>query len=374
MSGVLVAGAILGYQSLSRSGEESKERKAKAKAKAVPTRSELYADAAARLAADDARREDALAAVLSGRAQAGEFDASLIAEALARTAAFLDAPGSGGGLAAVRASFVVVVGLGGVGSHCVSALARSGVGRIRVIDFDQVSLSSLNRHALATLADVGTSKVGCVARRLAAAVPWIRVQQRGVKFDLSVADALLGPWGEPRFPGGKDMRVPRRREEEDVEATWEWETKMPDFVVDAIDNIDTKVDLLAYCATHGIPVVSAMGAGCKSDPTRLLVADVSRGTDDPLARSTRRRLRLRGVDPALVHMVYSAEPVTGREAEGKARLLPLPDEEFDKGQVGELAVLPNFRARILPVIGTLPAVFGYAVANHVILEISGMWH
>lgn len=116
-------------------------------------------------------------------------------------------------------------------------LVRSGVGRIRLIDFDQVTLSSLNRHAVANLEDVGTPKVQCLQKALSAVAPWVDIEIRNDLWKMEVAEALLA--GNPTY------------------------------VVDAIDNIDTKVDLLYYCKTNNIPVISSMGAGCKSDPTRV---------------------------------------------------------------------------------------------------------
>jgi len=112
-----------------------------------------------------------------------------------------------------------------------------------------------------------------------------------------------------------------------------------------------------------------MGAGCKSDPTKIFIGDISTSTDDPLSKSTRRKLRLLGVKEG-IPVVFSTE----KPGPGKAQLLPLPEEEFAKGSVGELGVLPDFRVRILPVLGTMPAIFGLAVANHVILEITGYPH
>ena len=238
---------------------------------------------------------------------------------------------------------MIVVGCGGVGSHCASALARSGVFRLRLIDFDQVTLSSLNRHAVATLADVGTPKVSCLRRHLQQITPWVEYDLRNELFATPAADRLLGPWN------ASDRRKDGRT---------------PDFVVDAIDNIDSKVALLAYCHEKGLKVISSMGAGCKSDPTRLFVGDISTSTEDPLSRSTRRRLRALGIASGLP-VVYSTE----KPGPGKASLLPLSEEEFQKGSVGDLGVLPDFRVRILPVLGTMPAVFGYAVANYVILQI-----
>ncbi|KAL1882032.1 hypothetical protein VTK73DRAFT_2746 [Phialemonium thermophilum] len=287
----------------------------------------------------NADAEDVRNAALARRAQAGDFDEELILEQLARNRAFLTPTG----LDRLRGAFVIVVGCGGVGSHCAAALARSGVGRLRLVDFDQVTLSSLNRHSVATLADVGLPKVQCLHRRLVAVTPWVAFDLRLEKFDADSAPRLLGPWE------GGDLQKSR-----------------PDFVVDAIDNIDTKVQLLKFCHDHKLPVISSMGAGCKSDPTKIVVGDIGTSTDDGLSRATRRRLKLLGVTSG-IPVVYSVE----KAGPGKAELLPLPEEEFEKGQVGDLGVLPDFRVRILPVLGTMPAVFGYTLANHIILQISG---
>ena len=219
---------------------------------------------------------------------------------------------------------------------------------IRLIDFDQVTLSSLNRHAVATLADVGTPKVHCLRRRLERVVPWCHFDCRNEVFSADAAGRLLG---EGKGAGGEEV------------------ARKVDWVIDAIDNIDSKVALLNYCSDHKIKVISSMGAGCKSDPTRVHVGDISATIEDPLSRATRRRLRLEGVASG-IPCVFSTE----KPGPGKAQLLPLPDEEFQKGDVGELGILPDFRIRILPVLGTMPAVFGLAAANHVILEVTGYPH
>ncbi len=262
----------------------------------------------------------------------------LILEQLARNRVFLKDEG----LSKLRKAFVIVVGCGGVGSHAAAALARSGCGKLRLIDFDQVTLSSLNRHAVATLADVGTPKVLCLRKRLEQVTPWTHFECRNELFGEKTADAQLSAW--------KDGQK-------------------PDYVIDAIDNIASKVALLHYCHTNKIPVISSMGAGCKSDPTRVFIGDMSTSAEDPLSRSTRRRLRMLGVKDG-IPVVFSSE----KTGPGKAQLLPLPDDEFEKGAVHELGVLQDFRVRILPVLGTMPAVFGLCVANHVMLEISGYPH
>ncbi|CZR63751.1 related to E.coli molybdopterin-converting factor chlN [Phialocephala subalpina] len=332
VSGAVVAGAILGYQHVRRV-ERTEDLKRSIPALGAGDEGKLT-DWGVASTQSNLSKEDERSAKLAERARKGDYDDELILEQLARNRVFL----TDAGLQKLRSAFVIVVGCGGVGSHCTAALARSGVSRIRLIDFDQVTLSSLNRHAVATLADVGTPKVTCLKKRLQQITPWVHFDLCNELFAPSAADRLLAAW----------------------------EGRKPDFIIDAIDNIDSKVALLEYCYKNDLPVISSMGAGCKSDPTRIFVGDISASTDDPLSRSTRRRLRALGVASG-IPVVYSTE----KPGPGKAQLLPLPEEEFKKGSVGDLGVLPDFRVRILPVLGTMPAVFGYAIANHVILKISG---
>lgn len=334
LSGATVAALILGYQALER-----EERLTELKSSIpllVDDNDTIKLNSFGASSETSADGEDARNQALTRRAQAGDFDEGLILEQLARNRVFLTPQG----LQKLRDSFVVVVGCGGVGSHCTASLARSGVSRIRLIDFDQVTLSSLNRHAVATLADVGMPKVHCLQRRLMAIAPWVKFDLQQEKFDESVAARVLGPWGE--------------------------DERKPDFIVDAIDNIDTKVELLKYCYEQGLPVISAMGAGCKSDPTRIIVGDIGASTDDGLSRATRRQLKLQGITSG-IPVVFSTE----QGGQGKAELLPLPEDEFQRDSVGDLDVMPNFRIRILPVLGTMPAIFGLTTANHVILSITG---
>jgi tRNA threonylcarbamoyladenosine dehydratase len=263
---------------------------------------------------------------LSNREKRGHYDEELVLEQLARNRAFF----GDNGLNRIRNGFVIVVGAGGVGSWAATMLARSGVGatplaemwidvgRIRVIDFDQVTLSSLNRHASATLGTVGTPKATSLCSFLTTIAPFITYEPIIDLWTTETAETLL--------------------------------SGNPDYIIDAIDNIDTKVDLLAYCHQHNLKVISSMGSGCKSDPTRVQIGDISETIEDPLSRSTRRGLRAKGIEKG-VQVVFSTEKPT---KEG-ARLLPLPDEEFAKGKVDELSSLPNFRVRILPVVGMSPS-------------------
>ncbi|KAJ1556469.1 hypothetical protein HK405_002009 [Cladochytrium tenue] len=269
-----------------------------------------------------------------------------VREQLARNYAFLGEES----MAKVRGAFVVVVGVGGVGSHAAHMLARSGVQvsywtnpilqravyanlimplqRLRLVDFDQVTLSSLNRHAVAKLEDVGTPKVACIARRLKEVAPNLVIEMETALFDMAAASRLLA---------GK-----------------------PDFVLDCIDNIETKADLIDYCVKNGIRVLASMGAGAKADPSRIQIADISETFEDPLARVTRRGLRLRGIEKG-VPVVYSIEKPNS------VKLLPLDEAKVDDAH--EFSVLPNFRSRYL--LGTLPALFGCTMASFVVTELAG---
>ncbi|KAM5545961.1 hypothetical protein V8D89_000087 [Ganoderma adspersum] len=256
-----------------------------------------------------------------------EYDEELVREQLARNYAFFGDEG----MARIRKSTVVIVGCGGVGSWAAVMLARSGVKKLRLVDFDQVTLSSLNRHATAVLADVGIPKVKCIERSL---------KQISRVIDI-------------------DPRIELWRKETGGELL-----EGADWVIDAIDNITTKVDLLKYCHDNGIKVFSSMGSGAKCDATRIQISDISFTMYDPLARSVRRRLRLEGVSSG-IPVVYSTE------VPGEVKLLPLPEEEFQKGNVKELGVFDDFRVRILPVLGPLPAIFGLNIATYILCELAG---
>ncbi|KIK68234.1 hypothetical protein GYMLUDRAFT_35612, partial [Collybiopsis luxurians FD-317 M1] len=258
---------------------------------------------------------------------ASSYDEDLIREQLARNYAFFGDEG----MKRIRGGTVVIVGCGGVGSWAAVMLARSGVANLRLVDFDYVTLSSLNRHATALLEDVGTPKVKCIEKTLKSIAKWVEV------------DARIDIWRK-----------------EDGGALLEG----ADWVIDAIDNIQTKVDLLKYCHENGIKIFASMGAGAKCDPTRVQISDISYTIYDPLARSVRRRLRLLGVSSG-IPVVYSTE------VPGDVKLLPLDEEEFKKGPVKELGVFDDFRVRILPVLGPLPSIFGLHIATYILCELAG---
>ena len=161
-------------------------------------------------------------------------------------------------------SQVTVFGLGGVGSYAVESLARSAVGCLTIVDFDDVCVTNVNRQLQAFPATAGQSKAELLAERVRSINPDAEVDAVQAFYDPETSDALLSP--------------------------------RPDFVIDAIDNVTAKLHLLATCLKQGIPVVSVAGAGAKIDPTMVQVADLSKTRVDPLARVVRRELSRRGFD------------------------------------------------------------------------------
>ncbi|XP_030952913.1 tRNA threonylcarbamoyladenosine dehydratase-like [Quercus lobata] len=233
----------------------------------------------------------------------------------------------------VTASYVVVIGLGGVGSHAASMLLRSGVGRLLLVDFDQVSLSSLNRHAVATRADVGIPKAQCLKEHFLSIFPECHIDAKVLLYDASSEEEIL--------------------------------SGNPDFVLDCIDNIDTKVALLAACVRRGLKVLSATGAGARADPTRIRVADLKESTNDPLSRAVRHRLRRdHGIDGG-IPVVFSLE-------KPKAKLLPFKGASGEEENPSDYQIVPGFRVRIIPVLGTVPAIFGQVMASYVVTQLAGV--
>ncbi|XP_073139163.1 tRNA threonylcarbamoyladenosine dehydratase isoform X2 [Henckelia pumila] len=233
----------------------------------------------------------------------------------------------------VTSSYVVVIGLGGVGSHAASMLLRSGVGRLLLVDFDQVSVSSLNRHSVATREDVGTPKALCLKKHFAAIFPECHVDAKVLLYDSSSEDEIL--------------------------------SGHPDFVLDCIDNIDTKVSLLAACVRRGLKVLSATGAGARADPTRIRVADLKESINDPLSRAVRHRLkRDYGIEGG-ISVVFSLE-------KPKAKLLPFKGPSGEAENPSDYQIVPGFRVRIIPVLGTIPAIFGQVMASYVVTQLAGV--
>ncbi|XP_021891365.1 tRNA threonylcarbamoyladenosine dehydratase isoform X2 [Carica papaya] len=212
-------------------------------------------------------------------------------------------------------------------------LLRSGVGRLLLVDFDQVSLSSLNRHAVAMRADVGIPKAQCLKKHFSSIFPECQVDAKVLLYDSSSEDEIL--------------------------------SGNPDFVLDCIDNIDTKVALLAACVRRGLKVLSATGAGARVDPTRIRIADLRESTNDPLSRAVRHRLRKDYGIESGIPIVFSLE-------KPKARLLPFKGPTGEEENPSDYQIVPGFRVRIIPVLGTIPAIFGQVMASYVITQLAGL--
>jgi tRNA threonylcarbamoyladenosine dehydratase len=270
------------------------------------------------------------------------------------------------GMDSIQASNICIVGLGGVGSHAAIMLARGGVQKyLRLIDFDQVTLSSLNRHACATLKDVGIPKVICVQK---------------ICNDLGVlnVDALVAMYTEES--GHALLELPK----DDNGNTQRW-----DVVIDCIDDVPTKAALLTYCILNNIRVLSCMGAGGKSDMTRLHISDLRTASRDPLASKLRQRMkrtmekakmeangaRKTDVEPTTddpvnsyledmgkLSIIYTSEKTVMKLAE-------LTDEQKNQKDKTQFGTVDNFRIRILPVLGPLPAIMGQSLAAIALCEL-----
>ncbi len=285
-------------------------------------------------------------------------------EMLSRNSLYFE---SSNGMPDITNSCVLVVGLGGVGSHTAHMLARSGVKYLRLVDFDQVTLSSLNRHAVATLKDVGLPKVTVLCNHLRQICP----DERRL-----VLDPVVKMYTGDRERDGTMMDPP--------EGVKQW-----DMVIDAIDDVPTKANLISYCAKRDIRVISCMGAGGKADPTRVHISDLRSASRDPLATSVRQKLRLlakkeaklsgekitngSGVsnggwlscvdDDSKLAVVFSSEKVV-------AKLAAITDEQKEEG-MHNFGAVDNMRVRVLPVVGTMPAIMGQTLAAMALCELGG---
>lgn len=208
----------------------------------------------------------------------------------------------------LNASKVAVFGIGGVGSYVVEALVRSGIGSIDLIDSDTVDETNINRQLIATVETVGQDKVEVAKKRILSINP----------------DCRVGTFKIMYLPEHKDM--------------FDWSKY--DYVVDAVDNITAKLSLVEETSKAGTPIISAMGAGNKLDPTAFEVADIYSTSVCPLAKVMRRELKKRGIEKLKV--VYSKEE---------------PVKEQSMG-------------RIPSSIAFVPSVMGLIIAGEVIKDIS----
>ena len=225
------------------------------------------------------------------------------------------------GLKKLAAARIAVFGIGGVGGYAVEALIRSGVGAVDLIDDDKVCLTNINRQIIATHKTVGRYKVDVAAERIAEINPNAQVRTYKTFFMPDTAN--------------------------------QFNFSDYDYVIDAIDTVTGKIELVMQAEKAGVPVISAMGAGNKLDPTAFEVADIYKTSVCPLARVMRRELAKRGIKKLKV--VYSKEqPITpdnGLEQDCK---------EEGKGK----REIPGSTSFVPPVVG-------FIIAGEVVKDITG---
>jgi tRNA A37 threonylcarbamoyladenosine dehydratase len=230
------------------------------------------------------------------------------------------------GMNKLKDSRIALFGLGGVGSFAFEALVRSGVGYIQVTDFDKITSSNFNRQLLALHSSQGTQKVEVAKKRAEDINPDIIIKANADFFHIESADYLLP---------------------NDI-----------DYVIDAIDSVGPKTELLYQCSQKGIPVITSMGASARTDPSLVRMGSLWESTVCPLARAIRRNLRKRGVNTDIM-AVYSIEE----------SLNTYPPEEINERS--DISFERGRKRRVLPSMGILPGIIGLILANHVLLEVSG---
>ena len=217
----------------------------------------------------------------------------------------------------LAASHVAVLGLGGVGSWCAEALARSGVGALTLTDHDEVGLTNLNRQAQALVSTLGQPKALAMARRVKDIAPDCQVIARVEKYQAESREAFFSA----RY----------------------------DYVVDCIDLVSCKLDLIDTALGRGVPILSALGTGNKLDPTQFRIGDISKTEGCPLARVIRKELRARGI----LHHLVLWSPDAPRQPE--QREAPPPGRRSVPGSVA-----------------WVPSVAGLMLVGDVVLSLAGL--
>lgn len=185
------------------------------------------------------------------------------------------------GLDILRNSTVAILGIGGVGSFAVEALARSGVGKLILVDKDDVDITNVNRQLPALLSTVGQSKAELMKERIKDINPDCHVISLKMFYTEETAEQFF--------------------------------SYQPDYVVDASDTISYKIHLIKECLNRNISIISSMGAANKMDPTRLQIADIFKTHTDPIAKVIRTRLRKEGIRKGIPVVFSDESPIVIRE-------------------------------------------------------------
>ncbi len=239
------------------------------------------------------------------------------------------------GIARLKAARVAVFGIGGVGSYALEALARAGVGALDIVDSDAVSVSNINRQLIALDSTVGRLKTDVAKERVHDIDPTIVVNAYPLFF------------------------LPENAHLFDFSAY--------DYVVDAVDSVKAKLELVRLCDEAGTPIISCMGMGNKLDPTRIEVADIFKTSVCPLARVMRTNLKAMGIKHLKV--VYSKEPpIAPIPADGSSQTKE--DKSYDM-QSGANDNTQNVapRKQIPGSVSFVPSVAGLIMAGEVIKDI-----
>lgn len=245
---------------------------------------------------------------------------------------------------------VAVFGIGGVGGYVCEALARSGIGQIDLIDNDRVCYTNLNRQIIALHSTIGRYKVDVMADRIRDINPDCKVNVHKTFYlppeAKSIKELDASNKASDSVKNPDDAESPNALDDMDKKITGEkFDFASYDYVVDAIDTVTGKIGLITQCSQAGTPIISAMGAGNKLDPSAFEVADIYKTSVDPLARVMRRELKKRGIKKLKV--VYSKEEPAGTGAEGTGR-----------------------RRRTPGSIAFVPSVCGLIIAGEVIRDLS----
>lgn len=239
----------------------------------------------------------------------------------------------GAGFDKLSASSACVIGLGGVGGHAADALARAGVGRLVLVDFDKVCITNVNRQLVATRGSVRKLKAELMAEHVRQVNARADVTAMCTFYDADSSDAVLGQ--------GYDV------------------------VLDCIDNMTAKVHLLSTCIERGQYVVSAMGAGGRVDPTRIRVSDLSETSGDGFARLVRDLLRAKGIAQGL-SCVWSDEPANDLDPEAEASFRCIcPDKDLKARHSCE------GRHQVQGTVAWMPAMFGLTMAGVAVNHLLG---
>ena len=233
-------------------------------------------------------------------------------------------------------SHVIIFGIGGVGGYVAEALVRSGIGRFTLVDNDTVAVSNINRQIIATFDNIGRYKTDVMKERMLSINPEAEVEIRNCFY------------------------LP--------ENAHEFDFAQYDYVVDAIDTVTAKLQLVEEAGKAGVPIISCMGTGNKLDPGRLMITDIYKTSICPLAKVMRRELRKRGIDKLKV-LYSSEEPLTPGAADTKADAEAFADA--DKEKEIENKIPQNGRRTVPGSTSFVPPSAGLMIAAEVIKDLTG---